>query len=263
MQTPHSRDTWEISICKINSTIVLDIIQKEETPNDDQEKFSRWGYKFEQYCTETDPKQTFNPNDEFCTINRLNIGNHSIILACEIDCRTSVIIPSQKRKEPGTDQAEATRVDWHYVELKTYRLLADEKANYTFHKFKLLSFWIQSILPNVPEIVVGHRDDNGLVKELQSLKTVDIPNKANSYLASINRPSWDPTLCWRFVDQVLNLLKDTIQPKKTYLLSFANNNLTLNENTKKGVQEIVSLEFQTLFYPPVAKQESPNKQVVK
>ena len=44
-------------------------------------------------------------------------------------------------------------------------------------RYKLMKFWAQSFLVGVPRIVCGFRDDEGLVKSLQTFKTTDIPNE--------------------------------------------------------------------------------------
>jgi RAT1-interacting protein len=45
-----------------------------------------------------------------------------------------------------------------------------------YFRFKLLRWWSQSFLLGVPQIIVGFRDDNGLVKSLKTYKTLEIPN---------------------------------------------------------------------------------------
>jgi hypothetical protein len=61
-----------------------------------------------------------------------------------------------------------------YVELKTSALLT-ERRQHSFERYKLLKFWAQSFLLNVPTIVVGFRTDDGQVKKLQAFKTLEIP----------------------------------------------------------------------------------------
>ena len=42
-------------------------------------------------------------------------------------------------------------------------------------RYKLLKFWVQSFLANVPTIVVGFRDDNGFLRSVQTLETLTVP----------------------------------------------------------------------------------------
>ena len=100
-----------------------------------------------------------------------------------------------------------------YVELKTSRQMDSERQLANFEKHKLLKFWLQvargrplttthllpprstapryrtvllprttapllwpqSFLAGVPRIIVGFRDDAGVVKELRPLETMKIP----------------------------------------------------------------------------------------
>ncbi len=41
-------------------------------------------------------------------------------------------------------------------------------------RYKLLKWWAQSFLVGVPKIVCGFRDDDGIVKNLQNFKTVNL-----------------------------------------------------------------------------------------
>ena len=43
-------------------------------------------------------------------------------------------------------------------------------------RYKLMKWWAQSFLVGVPKIVCGFRDDDGIVKNLQSFRTSMIPH---------------------------------------------------------------------------------------
>ncbi|KAF9972695.1 Dom-3 Z [Actinomortierella ambigua] len=104
-----------------------------------------------------------NTNVQYCTVARTRLGEHSIILGAEVDCTLH-----RKRPPPANPLDD-------YVELKTSRVIGTEREQTSYEKFKLLKFWAQSYLAGVPTIVVGFRDDDGIVRELQTLKTADIP----------------------------------------------------------------------------------------
>ncbi|KAG0239220.1 Histone H2A.Z [Actinomortierella wolfii] len=104
-----------------------------------------------------------NTNIQYCTVARTRLGEHSIILGAEVDC-------TQHRKKPPPYNP----LD-DYVELKTSRVITSEREQTSFEKFKLLKFWAQSYLAGVPTIVVGFRDDDGVVRELRTFKTAEIP----------------------------------------------------------------------------------------
>jgi hypothetical protein len=47
-------------------------------------------------------------------------------------------------------------------------------------RHKLLKFWLQSFLANVPRIVVGWRDDAGVVQRLQDFETKTMHRQARA-----------------------------------------------------------------------------------
>ena len=81
-------------------------------------------------------------------------------------------------------------------------MLATPRDAETFERFKLLKFWLQSFLAGVPTVVVGFRDDGGVVRELKVLETMSLPR--------IVRPKgwWDPTACINFGKAVLEWLQE-------------------------------------------------------
>ena len=60
-------------------------------------------------------------------------------------------------------------------------------------RHKLLKFWVQSFLANVPTIVVGLRDDNGFLRAVETLETLKLPRlvrgKAGMWVCA---PARDP-----------------------------------------------------------------------
>lgn len=48
----------------------------------------------------------------------------------------------------------------------------------SFKRFKMLKFWAQSFLGNIPRVIVGFRDDAGIIKSLQTYETLRIPSEA-------------------------------------------------------------------------------------
>ncbi|KAF9164136.1 hypothetical protein DFQ26_001782 [Actinomortierella ambigua] len=145
-----------------------------------------------------------NTNVQYCTVARTRLGEHSIILGAEVDC-------TLQRKRP----APANPLD-DYVELKTSRVIGSEREQTSYEKFKLLKFWAQSYLAGVPTIVVGFRDDNGIVRELQTLKTAEIPQIVRG-----RRGFWDKRVCINFLDGILKFIRTHVvedDPMVSYAL---------------------------------------------
>jgi RAT1-interacting protein len=59
---------------------------------------------------------------------------------------------------------------------------------------KLLKFWAQSFLLGVPTIIVGFRDQQGIVHRLEELDTASIPGKVKK----VGRGTWDGNICINF-----------------------------------------------------------------
>lgn len=65
---------------------------------------------------------------------------------------------------------------------------------------KLLKFWAQSFLLGVPKIIVGFRDQHGIVHRLEELETASIPGKVKK----VGRASWDGNICINFAAAFLD-----------------------------------------------------------
>lgn len=151
-------------------------IESNRRPHENQRRGAYAGRRFEIYATQgprpSDSSETLahddrtvNEDEEFCTLSSLTLGDKRLVVAAEIDCC-----------DPATDHEPA-----RYVELKTFRLLERDKDRYVFERFKLLAFWIQSYLVGTPKIVCGFRDDDFVVRKLQTFKTADIPSFGRKY----------------------------------------------------------------------------------
>jgi RAT1-interacting protein len=64
---------------------------------------------------------------------------------------------------------------------------------------KLLKFWAQSFLLGVPKIIVGFRDQTGIVHRLEELDTASIPGKVKK----VGRGTWDGNICINFAARFL------------------------------------------------------------
>lgn len=108
-----------------------------------------------------------------------------------------------------------------------------------------MKWWAQSYLVGIPRIICGFRDDEGVVKNLQTFKTVEIPketqvtsNRARklsfcciqaivfTYSVAPNLSScflvcqllfaqndltlWQPSVCLNFLDAVLTWMREVV-----------------------------------------------------
>jgi hypothetical protein len=101
------------------------------------------------------------------------------------------------------------------VELKTSRQIENQRMRYSFERYKLLSWWIQSFLAGVPRITVGWRDDDGVVVGVDHLETMKIPKIANADILK-----WDYRVCLGFTRQLLDWVVPLTRDGSRYTLSY-------------------------------------------
>ncbi|KAJ3282294.1 Dom-3 Z [Borealophlyctis nickersoniae] len=227
--TPYSRnDRWELGATLYKGTIYLEEHESEEKRNslygstDRNQLMTYWGYKFESACTiNKPPPQVTSPNDpdleqrktgivntniQYCSVFKTKLGQHSLVMGGEVDC----LVGDSKPKENRQSQ---------YAELKTNRVITNDRQKKSFEKFKLLKIWAQSFLAGVPKIIVGFRDDNGNLKVLEHFKTMDLPRMVR------DKPDmWDALVCINFANQLLDWIVENVtvdDPDVVYTIRFA------------------------------------------
>ena len=99
-----------------------------------------------------------------CSVVRTRLGAHRLLLAGEVDCMEAL--------PPGAAPPPLGRRK--YVELKTSVAVTTDRRRGTFERHKLLKFWAQSFLLGVPKIIVGFRDDDGVLVSTQKFDTVRV-----------------------------------------------------------------------------------------
>lgn len=135
-----------------------------------------------------------NANEEYCSIVQLTLDKCRLLMAAEIDCVAESPVGGPNDK-----------VGAGYVELKTSKQIASSRDMETYERHKLLKFWLQSFLAGVPSIVVGFRDDAGIVRELKSYETKTLHRLARGK-APGGKDYWNPTACFNFGKSVLDWL---------------------------------------------------------
>uniref|UniRef100_A0A0K2TJH1 Decapping nuclease n=1 Tax=Lepeophtheirus salmonis TaxID=72036 RepID=A0A0K2TJH1_LEPSM len=84
------------------------------------------------------------------------------------------------------------------IDCKINKILTNRKFLH-FSKTKLLKWWCLNYLTGVPETLCGFRDDEGLVNEIRSFKTTNMPK-----MRGVN---WKPNVCLEFLRNLLHYLK--------------------------------------------------------
>ena len=136
-----------------------------------------------------------NANEEFCSVVQLSIDKVKVLMAAEIDCVAPTKPVGAAASAPGAPCAAG------YVELKTSRLPRSDRETESFERHKLLKFWLQSFLADVPSVIVGFRDDAGNVQQLKTYETKTIHRLVRKGPAGAGY--WDPSACFNFGKGVL------------------------------------------------------------
>ncbi|RDW83968.1 DXO/RAI1 family decapping nuclease [Aspergillus mulundensis] len=187
-----------------------------------QDLMAYWGYKFETISVldktwdaatreEIEGREDLvvNNNAQYCSVARTGIGHTKLILGGEVDASTlsPVILPNLRkcasnRKLAVWDSKPDRKEDpINWVELKTSAEIRNDKGMLKFER-KLLKFWAQSFLLGVPRIVVGFRDQDGIVRRLEEFETANIP----SMVRKSGRGTWDGNICINFAATFLDCM---------------------------------------------------------
>jgi len=170
-----------------------------------QDMMSYWGYKFETLCLMPDTwdatsrdyiegreNEIVDNHAQYVSIVRTGIGNTTLVIGGEVDAVWDI-----KPKPPHT------RINW--VELKTSVSPQSDRDLLAFER-KLMKFWIQSFLLGVPKIIVGFRDQNGILVRIEEMETEKIPGTVKRR----GKATWDGNMCINFAAGFLDFLKGTI-----------------------------------------------------
>ena len=217
LTTPfENREGWIIAASKLNGTWFLDDFETEGKKlqkaqmTEEHKEMTYWGYKFEQYVTTSgerkgdpvvDVDAPVNNLEGYCRVVKTKLNDHSLMFAGETDCLDENATPAPE-----------------YVELKTSREFSNARQNDNFLRFKALKFWAQSFLLGIPTIVCGFRGDDGVVRRLETMKTLRIPHAARAV-----KDSWSGDVCLRFVDAFLGCVKKhatSPDPRDVVLFAF-------------------------------------------
>ncbi|KAJ5675918.1 RAI1-domain-containing protein [Penicillium macrosclerotiorum] len=171
-----------------------------------QERMMYWGYKFEVLSVLRQPwdstsraeiegrqVEVVNNSAQYCSVVKTGIGKVRMVLGGEVDAVWDC-------------KPERTEDPIHWVELKTSAEIRRDQDMLRYER-KLLKFWAQSFLLGVPKIIVGFRDQDGIVNRLEELDTASIPAKVKK----VGKGSWDGNVCINFAAAFLEWLKETIQ----------------------------------------------------
>ncbi|CEO58456.1 Putative HLA class III protein Dom3z [Penicillium brasilianum] len=207
-----------------------------------QELMMYWGYKFEVLSVLRKPwdpstreeiegrqNEVVNNSAQYCSVVKTGMGNVRMVLGGEVD---AVWDCKPDRKEDPI----------HWVELKTSAEIRNDRDMLKYER-KLLKFWAQSFLLGVPKIIVGFRDQQGIVHRLEELETASIPGKVKK----VGRGSWDGNICINFAAAFLEWLKQVIQGEGVWRIRKVekSHKIEVYKVEESGHGDILSSAFKT------------------
>ena len=102
-----------------------------------------------------------NTNVQWCHIMKTKLGNNRIIIGGEVDCVETLDAGTEREREG-------------VVELKT-NLRVDSADDQNRLDAKMLKMYMQSFLLGVRTIVIGFRDQQGMLLSHKSFRPADLP----------------------------------------------------------------------------------------
>ncbi|KAI0561813.1 RAI1-like protein [Gracilaria domingensis] len=194
--TPYNRrDNWEMDCAMVGNVLFLDIRKiDDDVRNPSAARFMYYGYRFEALCTGNEDEPV-NANAEFCSIARLRIGNHRIVLSAEIDCTIG-------------DPKNVENPIRSYLELKTMREVRSDRDLGNMYRHRFPKYWVQSYLAGVRHIFLGLRSDGGELLGVKRLETHKLHREARQYFQERNMSGcWEPFVCLNFIDFLLHAIR--------------------------------------------------------
>ncbi|KAJ3373181.1 decapping endonuclease targeting mRNA [Allomyces arbusculus] len=214
------RDGWELGAVRYNGIVFLHehVTAARKADEEAMKADSRrarmayWGYRFEQQCVldtapssmgdtdraraEVERRTTpVNAMAQFCSVFTTKIGPTRLVMGAEVDCCLDTPVPGNKP---------------HYVELKTNKCVRTP-GDHRAWRAKLLRIWAQSFLAGVPTVMVGFRDNDGVLVDVQELSTSDLPRMVRGAA-----DAWDPMACLRFAAGALDRVREAVWEEGVY-----------------------------------------------
>lgn len=117
--------------------------------------------------------------------------------------REGVLISTVWNSNPPTDP----NCPPIYIELKTSKIInpSNPRDGVNYER-KLLRFWAQSFLLGVAKVIVGFRDDSGVLRSLKTYETQELPGIARRS----GRNLWDAKVSIDFTAGLLAWLRETV-----------------------------------------------------
>ena len=207
------RDPWKFDACAYAGTLFLDIlkeVQQEWITSERGQLLSAWGYQFEARCT---GGIVGKPNSEYGMLVRTRLGNSlRMFIGAEIDAYDPAAVGTS-----ADGEADALPPLSALRELKTYMEPLHRGQWRTLYALKHPKWWIQSFLAGVTALVLGQRDDEGIVGAIHHVQIRDLPK-----LSWQHGERWNPQQILAFGAEVLAWIQSVAMqhPEQQVRVSF-------------------------------------------
>ena len=190
MKTPYdSRDKWLIQAVKFNGVIYLCKTRKEQKFQGKHGEVTQQSYctlKFVWMFTDRDENQ-MNEHEKYFVVWKSQFGDHKMLTFNEI-----VAVD-------GLGQFIDMKV------IPSYFTFDYEKATFKSKKAfrqRMLKWWCNSIISGNKQVVIGKRNVNNILTEIETKTMEDIVN--------YSKPHWSQHKCMDFLNRFLDFIKQNV-----------------------------------------------------
>lgn len=166
---------------------------------DEQIRNNYYAHSFKAFATGqldiNDAAKVVNTRVEFRSVVTRLLGPLRLAFAAQVD--------AQDIEENGAGNGDLE----NYVKLRTVREPESDPDKKTFYGVKLRKLWFQAFLAGTGSVVVGMRDEDGVITRLVRVKTEDLPEIANGQLEELGSHVWKPSVMLGFLQRVLMLIR--------------------------------------------------------
>lgn len=191
-----------IYLCSVNTA--QDLQNRNSTAHN--AKFCAWGYKFEQCMLSDIPriqpniKKPVVENEEFSMYYSSQLGKHRLFYGAQID---GMLATRTTRGPPNTHDVN-TNLEYlrsnKFVELKTNREIHNKRQEQNFKRYKMIRCWCQCYLAGLKGLLVGYRNDDGIIQRVQWFDTEDIVKYCQD--------EWNPQVAIDYLVYFLNYVEN-------------------------------------------------------
>ncbi|CAF1028967.1 unnamed protein product, partial [Adineta ricciae] len=185
---------WRIAVIRYRGAHFFHVVHTEtelaiefgQTPI--EKRMCYWGHKFEDYlCSETPPLFP-SPKKLFSLVNLATLGVHTLLYGSEIDACTKDSIIDDESDDLQTT-LNSTSIN---SKLKKKRTFVEIKVVYAENMLELhtstarkyAKWWSQCFLTGIEQILLGFRNEYGIVRQIHPLLIKDIETRARTWSSS-------------------------------------------------------------------------------